>query len=303
MQSEESPCAWSIGKIRAVIMRDFPRFRGARLKVLRRAHNLVVEMDHRFVFKFPWHPRSNCRIEIAALRTLRGRLSVAIPLPQFVGARWKFFGSPRIPGHRPRVEEVRRWDGTRRAALARDIARLCVEVQDAIRPGMRGRLLGSRALPDPALTDRDEELFRRIFSRDRRLLTTAGKVFEAYRAKQSKVRPRDLRFVGFDLQFDNLLVDRTGRLIGALDFGYLTWQDAPGVFGLLCKDDPELARLAMKEFEPFAGSGINARHAELDGLSTVLCYLVELSTNRWDLAGRKREWMAIAKRALAERGY
>ncbi|MEK7477025.1 MAG: aminoglycoside phosphotransferase family protein [Candidatus Coatesbacteria bacterium] len=301
MKASESPCSWPVRRIRATIARRFPVFKRARVTVLRRAHNLVVEVDRTFVFKFPWHPKADCMREIAILKALRGKLGVAIPMPVFVGPRGRFFGAPLIPGHRPRVEEVRRWSGGRRAALARDLARLCASVQRAIRPGLRGRIMGPRTVPAVADVDRTEQAFRRIFTREWNLLAESRRLFDDYRKRVSGLRAGNLRIVGFDLQLDNLLVDRDGRLVGAVDFGYLTWRDAPGLFGLLSKDDPELARMAMKAFASYTGTRLDPRQAETDGLFDVLSYLVELSTNRWDLAARRREFVGIAKRGLRSR--
>ena len=52
----------------------------------------------------------------------------------------------------------------------------------------------------------------------------------------------------------------------------------------------------MKAFEPYAGTLIIPRQAEIDGLFDVFSYLVELSTNRWDLSSRRRVFIGIAKR-------
>jgi hypothetical protein len=162
-------------------------------------------------------------------------------------------------------------------------------------------ILGPKVLPDAVAVDRTEQAFSRIFTREPSLLAASRRAFNDYRRRVSGLRVGDLRFVGFDLQFDNLLVDRDGRLVGAVDCGYLTWRDASGLFGLLSKDDPELARMAMKAFGPYAGTRLSPREAGTDGLFDVLSYLVELSTNRWDLAARRREFLGIAKRALGSR--
>lgn len=301
MKPADSPCLWPIRRISTAIARRFPAFENSRVVAVRRAHNLVVAVDGHFIFKFPWHPRAECNREIRILRALHGKVGVSIPTPRYVGPRGRFFGYPRIPGHQPRVEEVRRWSRAKRAALARDLALLCVRIQRAIPLASRRRILGPKRPPELAAVQRTEQDFQRIFAKSPALVAASRRVFADYRRRISGMSPRDLRYVGFDLQFDNLLVDPAGRLVGAVDFGYLTWRDAPGLFGLLHKDDPGLARLTMKAFEPYAGTLISPRQAAIDGLFDVFSYLVELSTNRWDLSARRREWLAIAKRGVRAR--
>src|SRR5262245_18728754 len=91
-EPEASPCSWSPARIRGAIAAEIPRFRRATLRVIRRGHNLVAELDGEWIFKFPWHPAANCAQEVALLRRLDGHLPIRIPVPVFIGRHHRFFG-------------------------------------------------------------------------------------------------------------------------------------------------------------------------------------------------------------------
>src|SRR3990170_3997850 len=79
MKPGESPCEWPRSRIRAAIALEFPAFRLALIRVIRRGHNLLVEADRAVMFKFAWHPKADLGSEIDILNRLNGRLPVAIP--------------------------------------------------------------------------------------------------------------------------------------------------------------------------------------------------------------------------------
>jgi len=293
----DSPCGWPVAKIRASIAGEYPRFRNSSVRVIRRGHALVVELDNRCIFKHVWHPRANLKTEIEVLGRLKGRLGIETPDPVFIGRGCKFFGYPRIKGNKPDRKVIGCWSPEKRSRLASELVALCGRVQEAIPLKDRLRVLGPK--PGPVGGNEIDDVarrFRAIFYGSKRLITASRKVFDAYKRGQKRLASGRIAFVGFDLQFDNLLLDSAGRLVGAVDFGYLTWSDAPGLFGLLYKDDPELAEMVMAGFERFAGGRISAEQAKAQGLFSVWSYLVEVSTNRWDMASRRGEFLNIAKR-------
>lgn len=297
MHPSESACAWPAARIRRAIAAEFPRFRRASIRVIRRGHALVVDVNRRFIFKFVWHPKADLGAEIALLRRLHGRLGVATPNPVFVPRNRKFFGYPMIPGRTPRRAEVARWNADHRDRFAARLADLSRAVQRAIPPRVRVRVLGPKPAPYDARAVRaDLRASAAIFRHDRRLVRRMRSVVRDYRRRRAGLTRADLDRVGFDLQLDNLLVDGRGMLAGAVDFGYLTWQDASGMFGLLAKDDFDLASRAMAHYTRRTGERPDPSAAAADGGMTVFSYLVELSTNRWDMAARRREWLALARR-------
>lgn len=298
MRPGESPCEWPVGKIRAAIAGEFPRFGRASIRVVRRGHSLMIEADRSVMFKFPWHPKADLGSEIDILNHLDGRLPVAIPRPVFVGRQAKFFGYRKIPGQAPTAEMIDRMTDRRLDTLAGDIASLCFAVQRAIPRRGRARWLGRpRPLGDGGQEVRGERAsFERIFGQSPRLVAAARKVFDDSLRRQAALKPMDMTNVGFDLQFDNLLVDGHGRLTGAVDWGYLTWTDEPGMFGLLYKDHPAFARRVIWTYGQRVGHRVNVEQSAAQGWYQVFSYLVEVSTNRWDMASRRREWMRIAGR-------
>ena len=54
----------------------------------------------------------------------------------------------------------------------------------------------------------------------------------------------------------------------------------------------------MKSWERRTGERVDERHLAAQGLYQVFTYLVEVSTNRWDMAARRSEWLAIARRTV-----
>jgi len=262
-----------------------------------RGHSLVVDLDGKYIFKFVWHPKSNLKSEVDTLRFIKEKTGIKVPDPFFTGKGHKFFGYPKIEGHKPTSGEIRGWNTKKRIQLAVELAWLCGEVQQLIPRKDRAKILGPKPKPMPGKEiDSLSESFRVIFSHNQPLVRTSRKVFEAFKLRQKNLAGVMVKYIGFDFQFDNLLLDADGHLAGVVDFGYLTWSDAPGLFGLLYKDDPELACMVMKGFERIAGERIPVQQARAQGLFSVFSYLVEVSTNRWDMAERRREWLGIAKR-------
>ena len=135
-----------------------------------------------------------------------------------------------------------------------------------------------------------------MFAYSRVLVDASKIVFRQYKKRWVDLSIGRMKYVGFDLQFDNLLLDDNGELVGILDFGYLTWLDAPGLFGLLYKDDPRLARAVIDRFEDYLGEDIDHKKARIEGLCSVFSYLVEVSTNRWDMTRRREDFLGIARR-------
>ncbi len=297
MRPGESPCEWPIPRIRDVIAGEFPAFRHASIRVIRRGHNLMVEVNGSVMFKFAWHPKANLRSEIDLLNRLHGRLPVAIPRPQYVGRDGKFFGYRKIPGRVPTAAMIDTMGERRVDALAEDIAGLCCEVQRVVPRRDRARWLGRpRPRDDGGREVRAERVaFERIFRKSPNLVATARVVFDDFRRRQAALKPSGMTSVGFDLQFDNLLVDARGGLTGAVDWGYLTWSDEPGMFGLLYKDHPAFARRVMWMYGQRVGHRLDCTQAAVQGWHQVFSYLVEVSTNRWDMADRRREWLRIAR--------
>lgn len=299
MTPGRSPCGWPVARIRRAIAAEFPRFRRASIRVLRRGHALVVEADREWIFKFAWHPLANLKAEIAILRRLGIALPVPIPVPLLVGRGGRFFGYRKITGRTPTPGLVRRLAPAARAALAADLAGLVVAVQRAVPRRERTTWLG-RPRPARRADVREVEAvareFAAIFVREPDLVRRSRAVFRAYARRLRSLTPARLRYAGFDLQFDNLLLDPRGRLAGVLDWGYLTWSDAPGLFALLHKDDPALARRVMALAARRLKTRIPSAPAAVQGRGQVFSYLVELSTNRWDMAARRREWLKTARR-------
>lgn len=297
MAPSESAVYWPVSKIRARIAREFPQFRHSKVRVINRGHSLVVELDWDYIFKFVWHPKSNLKKEVETLRLIGGKTGIKAPDPIFIGKGYKFFGCPKIMGVKPDAGQVRKWSAQKRLQLAVELAWLCGEVQRAIPSGDRYKTLGAKLKPmSREEIDSLAESFRSLFSGSKPLVKASVRVFNAYKKRQTDLAGGKVNYIGFDLQFDNLLLDTEGGLAGVVDFGYLTWTDAPGLFGLLFKDDPELARMAIKGFERIAGERIPIEQAKAQGLFSVFSYLVELSTNRWDMAKRRKEWLKIARR-------
>ena len=224
MAPEDSPCAWPVAKIRKMIAAEFPLFRRASIRVIRRGHNLVVAVAGDWIFKFPWHPKANHHREIGFLKLLRGRIGVAIPEPVFIARGGRFFGYRRIPGRSPRAAELSRLSPADRERLAASIAEAVEEVQGAVPEGSRRACLGPRpGIQSSALIAREASEFSRVFARNRSLVAKSRRVFAAFAERCACQSAADSDRVGFDLQLDNLLVDAGGRLTGLVDFGFLQW--------------------------------------------------------------------------------
>lgn len=287
--------------MRERIALEFPRFRNSRLRVIRRGHALVVDADGGWIFKFVWHPLSNLKSEIAILQRLRGRLGVPIPHPEFVAADGTFFGYRKINGSVWSPASVRRLGAAGRRRLASHLARLCIRIQRAVPPRARGSAAVPVRMDRPSVVRWNARQFGRLFASSPRLVRAARRVFGEYAAFRTR-RAASHTAVGFDLQLDNLLLDRRGRLVGVVDFGYLSRSDPSGVFGLLWKDDPELAWLAMEQLGRLTHRPLDLRQAELEGRYSVFSYLIELATNRWDMKWRRAEILAIADGVSARMG-
>lgn len=257
----------------------------------------MVEVDRDHIFKFAWHPKANLKSEIRILNHLRGQLGVAIPNPMYVSRDFKFFGYPKIRGHIPRWNETAGWSRGHIGALASDICALTIKIQEAVPARKRKRLLGTKpGVKETKWIDDQAREFQQVFAHSRALVDASKVVFKQYKKRWADLSAGQMKYVGFDLQFDNLLLDESGKLVGILDFGYLTWLDAPGLFGLLYKDDPRLARAVIGCFKNYMGEDVDHNKAKIEGLCSVFGYLVEVSTNRWDMTQRRKDMLSIARR-------
>src|SRR5438477_12966283 len=95
-------CWVAVMDLRTVIEKDFPDLLVDRVERLGEGwDHVALRVNDRYVFRLPWHlvePGSGdadaqgAEAEVRLLRTVQGRLPVAVPEPVFVAADGEYFG-------------------------------------------------------------------------------------------------------------------------------------------------------------------------------------------------------------------
>jgi len=236
-----------INKFRKIITQDYPDFDVKSVKPLKSGwDNYVLEINKTYIFRFPKKKDFKLNKEIEILKVLNGKISLNIPVYEFIGKKVPYVGYRKIVG-RPLLENtLKTLSSKKRNILAHDIANFFYEFHSALplnkykkfnlekdgqswRPlAIKKKVIGK--LKNQELSDFIEDILNKYLE----LIKDKTNLVVAYN----------------DLHGDNMAFNKkTGRLNGIFDFSDVAIEDIHREFCSLFSLDYKLALSIINQYE------------------------------------------------------
>jgi hypothetical protein len=244
-----------LNKFAKIIKRDYPDFSIRSIKSLKSGwDNFVIEINRSYIFRFPKSKNFKLDKEIKVLKRLNGKITLEIPLYEFVGKETLYVGYKKIIGQplsRNIVEKLRAKD---KNILARDIARFFYEFHLAL-PINMSRKFG---IKKDGQYWRPLVIKKKVIGRlkNRGLSDFIEFVLDRY-LDLNKNNP-NLVIAYNDLHGSNMAFDsKKCRLNGIFDFSDVAVEDVNREFCSLFSLDQKLAYSVIRQYEKLSGRLIN----------------------------------------------
>lgn len=110
--------------IRAVIEKDFPNLKIEQIKLIENGwDNVVAEINGKYIFRFPKDKGANISLEMEILNFLNGKITLQIPIVEFIGKNYVYFGYRKIQGEKLSKQLIDSLEREEREKLTNDLAR------------------------------------------------------------------------------------------------------------------------------------------------------------------------------------
>ncbi len=120
-------------KFKAMINSDYPNFNIKSVKALKAGwDNFVVEVNKEYIFRFPKNKDFSLDKEIKILKRLQDKVTLEIPVYEYIGKSSMFVGYKKIVGSPLSLNAIKSLDGKSRGLLEKDIATFLYEFHSAL---------------------------------------------------------------------------------------------------------------------------------------------------------------------------
>jgi len=117
-----------LNKFKKLIEADYPDFKIKTTKFLKAGwDNFVVEVNKNYIFRFPKKENFNLNKEIKVLEKLKGKISLKIPVYEFIGKKSSYVGYKKIIGDPLSTAILKSLSSKNRQLLVNDIANFFYE--------------------------------------------------------------------------------------------------------------------------------------------------------------------------------
>ncbi len=249
-----------------LILQSYPDFFIKSMRPLKGGwDNEVIEVNKKYIFRFPKNRDFKLEKEIRALKELKGKLSMSVPDYEYIGQDNTFVGYKKIPGHPITQDYLKGMDIKSRNRLAADIARFFYEFHAALPLVIARRLLVNKEIIHwRPLVIKNKVLGRLVDENISNLLTTALK-----RHSEMYKHSRNLIIAYNDLHGNNLAFDRqAGRLRGVFDFSDIAIEDISREFCSLFSADEHYCLKVINNYEKLSGRKIDVRDVFIHAVIT-----------------------------------
>ena len=238
-------------KFGKVITKDYPDFIIKSIKPLKSGwDNFVLEINKTYIFRFPKKKDFKLSKEIEILKALENKISLNIPVYEFIGTKTPYVGYRKIVGEPLSLNTLKNLSSKKRNMLARDIAKFFFEFHSS--------------LP----ISKSKKFNLEVGSQDWRSLVIKKKVIGKLKNKElSDFIEENLdRYLKFsndknslvaaynDLHGNNMAFDKkAGKLNGIFDFSDVAIEDIHREFCSLFSLDQKLTLDIIKQYEKLSG--------------------------------------------------
>jgi len=241
-------------------------------------------VNEELVFRLPWElleeteateVARSAEAEVRLLRTVDGRIPVAVPRPVHVADDGSFFGYRYIPG-RAVADALDLWvDPRRQDALVRLVVEVAVAIEAAV-PVEDACATGLEVLGEPrhAVSGAEAALEAALLPADARPAAEAA--LASYETLWEEAASRKMATLHADFGLDHWLLDQRGEIHALIDWSDACVAPPEHQLSTLMWDIPTLVAPAAARYAESAGSEVDLRLVVADGYLNALGDLAEL---------------------------
>lgn len=239
-----------INKFVKIIVQDYPNFAIKSIKPLKSGwDNFALEINKTYIFRSPKRKDFKLSKEIEVLKWLNGKISLNIPVYEFIGKKVPYVGYKKIVG-RPLLENtLKTLSPKNRNILAHDIANFFYEFHSAL-PLSKYKKLN---LEKNGQSWRPLVIKKKVIGKlkNKELSDFIENILDKY--LELAKNKTDLVIAYDDLYGDNMAFNKkTGRLNGIFDFSDVAVDDIHREFCSLFTLDQKLTLDIIKYYEKLA---------------------------------------------------
>ena len=251
----------SSSKIKKIINSDYPDFLIKSIKPLKGGwDNFVFEINGKYIFRLPKKETFNLGKEIKILERLKNKISLEIPIYEFIGKEVAYVGYKKILGQAVTAELLKTLSKKEKDILAHDIAQFFYEFHKAlpIRLAKEFKLKRNTEGWRPVVIKKT--LLKKI--KDQELLKFLKESLKKYFAIRQDKQNMIIAFS--DLHGENMAFDIIKkRLIGIFDFSDVAIEFLDREFSHLFSADQELNLEIVSHYQKLSHRKINLENVWL----------------------------------------
>jgi len=244
-----------LSKFEEIIKQDYPDFKIKSIKSLKGGcDNFVVEINKTYIFRFPKNKDFKLAKEIKILKKIRGKITLEIPVYEFIGRNTPYVGYRKIMGQPLSRNILDKLSLKEKNILAFDIAKFFYEFHSSL------SINESKSLG----LEKNLQSWRPIVIKKKIIGKLKNKELDNFIKinldKYLKLNKEEANLVVAynDLHGENLAFDKKNyRLKGIFDFSDVAIEDVHREFCSLLTLDNKLALKVIKEYEKLSGRIIN----------------------------------------------
>jgi len=237
----------TLSEIKKIINLDFPDFKIKSITRLKSGwDNFVFELNGEYIFRFPKSKGTALETEIKILKHLENKISLLIPVYEYIGRKFKYAAYKKIKGEPLTRNILKSLILSKQETLAKSIARFLAEFHK----NLNLKIARELNLRHDSQSWRPLVIEKKLLPKlkDKELIAFLKKILVA----NSKAKPRKSDYVVAynDLHGKNMAYgEKEGRLIGIFDFGDIAVDDVNREFACLLSLDEKITISIIKEYE------------------------------------------------------
>lgn len=250
----------SLEKVKEIIKLDYPNFVIDSIKILKSGwDNSVVEINNDYIFRFPKKENKGLENEIEIIKYLNNKISLKIPIYEFVGKKELYVGYKKIIGQPLDYNLIKSLSDTEKKTVAEDIAKFFFEFHSSLPISLAKKFniqSNTRDWWPPVI----ERLIMKI--EDKKLKFFLRENLIRYLTLMEN--EPNLVITYNDLHENNVAFNCEKRKIEWIfDFGYVSVEDINKEFYYLCLNDLSLTAETLKQYNKLSTKKVDIKNVYL----------------------------------------
>lgn len=235
--------------------------------------NVAFDINNEYIFRFPKGHGTNFDVELKLLQILKGKTTIPIPNPEFIGGDVAYMGYKKLLGRDLTPELYGVMTDEQKDKLAADYAQFAFEIHNALSLE-QAKKLGVKIEDSFKHVPTIEAILTQEKFSNFNILTFAKETLDEY--TKTVDEKELLSFIYGDLHTENIAFDPvTKQLNGIFDFGDACIADIHFEFAPIYKFSTELLESTVAKYETLTNMKLSLRKIVLRGRMNELGDLTE----------------------------